>query len=89
MNIEQSSVNMVQVVEHLTGKGLSQEEAIEVDYRNNVHINHSYCIQIQFFNEIDREGEGQVDIAYLLMVRCFIFERCYQLTTLGSEGYFC
>ncbi|CAI8006132.1 Zinc finger ZZ-type and EF-hand domain-containing protein 1 [Geodia barretti] len=47
---DEYSVNMVQVVEHLTGKGVSREEAVE------------------FFSEVDREGEGHVDIAYLLMV---------------------
>jgi hypothetical protein len=44
------SVNMVQVVEHLTSKGVAREEAVEL------------------FTEVDRDGEGQVDIAYLLMV---------------------
>jgi hypothetical protein len=47
---DEHTVNMVQVVEHLTGKGVSKQEALE------------------FFSEVDRDGEGQVDIAYLLMV---------------------
>jgi len=43
-------VNEVQVVDFLTGKGVSKEEAME------------------FFGDVDWEGEGSVNITYLLTV---------------------
>ena len=70
-SLSQHTVNMVQVVEHLTGKGVSREEAVEVHIPGPASAPaHVLYWFIQFFSEVDRDGEGHVDIAYLLMVRC-------------------
>lgn len=60
---------MVQVVEYLTGKGVSKEEALKVQFDCSEEVRTSIILVcVQFFSEVDRDGEGQVDIAYLLMV---------------------
>ena len=44
-------------------------------------------LMFQFFNEVDREGEGQVDVAYLLMVTTLFTTGHHPLTgAVGSKG---
>ena len=69
----QSTVNMVQVVDFLTGKGVSKEEAMEVrteggGWRVEGGGWRVIIFPPQFFGDVDREGEGTVNITYLLTV---------------------